>query len=56
MLRTKELTMDADEGSLVLQAYLDKMRQLSLFQSRLDSQVMTPAYGANVGVNRREIV
>jgi hypothetical protein len=56
MLRTKELTMDADEGSLVLQAYLDKMRQLSLWQDRLDSQVFTPAYGANVRVNSREIV
>jgi hypothetical protein len=56
LLRTKELSADADEAAIVMEAYLDKMRQLSLFQSRLDSQVMTPAYGANVRVNQREVV
>ena len=56
LLRTKELSSEAEEAAIVMEAYLDKMRQLSLWQSRLDSQVFTPAYGANVRVNSREIV
>ena len=56
LLRTKELGVETEEAEIVMNAYLDKMRQLSLFQNRLDSQVFTPAYGANVRVNQREIV
>jgi hypothetical protein len=56
LLRTKELSAEAEEAAIVMEAYLDKMRQLSLWQNRLDSQVFTPAYGANVRVNSREIV
>jgi hypothetical protein len=56
LLRTKELGAETEEAEIVMNAYLDKMRQLSLFQQRLDSQVFTPAYGANVKVNSREIV
>ena len=56
LLRTKELGAETEEAEIVMNAYMDKMRQLSLFQQRLDSQVFTPAYGANVRVNSREIV
>ncbi len=56
MLRTKELGAEVEEAESIMNAYLDKMKQLSIFQNRLDSLVFTPAYGANSGVNRREIV
>jgi hypothetical protein len=53
MLRTKELGVETEEAETVFNSYMDKMRQLSLFQNRLDSQVMMPTFGANVAVNRR---
>lgn len=56
MLRTKELGAETEEAETVMNQYLEKMKQLSLFQNRLDSLVFTPSYGANAGVNRREIV
>lgn len=56
MLRTKELGAETEEAESVFNSYMDKMKQLSLFQNRLDSQVFTPAYGGNVRVNQREIV
>ena len=36
--------------------YLQQVKQLSLFQNRLDSLVLTKAYGAKMQVNNREIV
>ena len=56
MLRTKELGAETEEAKTVMNEYLETLKQLSLFQSRLDSLVFTPSYGANAGVNRRTIV
>jgi hypothetical protein len=56
MLRTKELGAETEESKTVMNEYLEKMKQLSLFQNRVDSLIFTPSAGANVGVNRREVV
>ena len=56
MLRTKELGAETEETETIFTAYLEKMRQLSVFQNRLDSLVFTQSFGANAGVNRRELV
>lgn len=56
MLRMKELGAETEETETIFASYLEQMRQLSLFQNRLDSQVLTQSYGANTGVNRRTLV
>lgn len=55
MLRSKELGAETEEAESVMNDYLESMKDLSLFQNRLDSLVFTPSYGANAGVNRRTI-
>ena len=56
MLRAKEGGLEAEEAAVVYQEYLGQMRALSAFQSRLDSLVMSGAYGGQTGVNARKIV
>lgn len=56
MLRSKELGNEASEASSVMESYLAKMQALSRWQNRLDSLVMSGAYGARAQTNRREIV
>lgn len=56
MLRAKEGGAEAEEASVVYQEYLANMKALSSFQSRLDSLVMSGAYGGKVGVNDRKVV
>jgi hypothetical protein len=56
MLRAKELGAEAEESSAVLNEYLQQMKELSMFQGRLDSLVLTNTYGARATVNKREIV
>lgn len=55
-LRTKEGTAEAEEADVVYQQFMDKMRALTAFQSRLDSMVFTTAFGAASRVNFRESV
>jgi hypothetical protein len=56
MLRTKELGLEAEAASTVLNEYMEQMKALSIFQGRIDSLVMTNTYGARAAVNRREVV
>lgn len=56
VLRAKELGEDSEEAAQVMNEYLQQMKQLSLFQNRLDSLVLTAAYGAKAGVQKRELV
>lgn len=56
MLRAKELGAETEEAETVLTSYLDKMKQLSIFQNRLDDLVFTGPYGGNVQPNPRELV
>ena len=55
-LRSKELGGEAEEAAQVMQDFVGQLRALSLYQSRLDAQVWTAAYGAKAGVQKREIV
>ena len=55
-LRSKEGGQEADEAGVVFEEYLAEVKELSLFQSRLDALVYTAAYGAQSGVNPRKIV
>lgn len=56
MLRAKELSAEAEESETIMNAYLDKMKSLSMFQNRLDSLVFTQSSGAKATVNRKEIL
>jgi hypothetical protein len=53
MLRAKEGGAEAEEANVVYEEYLSNMKALSLFQGRLDSLVMTGAYGGRVQTNSR---
>ena len=55
MCRSKELGAEAEEADTVFQEYLDKMKRLSIWQSRLDSLVWTNSSGGRVTVNRKEV-
>lgn len=54
--RAKELGAESEEADTVMNEYMQAVKQLSLFQSRLDSLVMTRNYGAKLQVNNREVV
>jgi hypothetical protein len=54
-LRAKEGGQEADEAGVVFSEYLDEVKSLSLFQSRLDSLVFSAAYGAKSAVNPKTI-
>jgi hypothetical protein len=54
--RAKELGSDAEEASTVMDEYMQAVKQLSLFQSRLDQLILTKAYGAKMQVNVRQVV
>ena len=56
MLRTKELGAETEEAETVMTDYLQKMKDLSTFQGRLDKLVLTTTYGARATVNRRKEV
>lgn len=56
MLRAKEGGAEAEEGSVVYQEYLSRMKALSAFQGRLDSLVLSAAYGGRVQTNPRKEV
>lgn len=56
MLRAKELGAESEEANTVMNEYMGKMKDLSMWQNRLDSLNLTAAYGAKATVQRREIV
>jgi hypothetical protein len=55
-LRAKEGTSEAEEAATVFEAYLAEVKDLSLFQQRIDSLVFSAAYGAKSTVNPRTAV
>ena len=57
-LRSKELGSESEEAAQVMQDYLGQLKALSLYQSRLDSLVLTAAYGAKAGTStqKRDVV
>jgi hypothetical protein len=56
MLRTKEGGTEAEEAEVVYNEYLLQMKQLSAYQNRLDSLVLTEAYGGRLKANPRTVV
>ena len=52
----KEGGAEAEEADTVFQAFMSKMKQLSLFQTRVDSLVYSRAFGGQTRVNPREVV
>ena len=56
MLRMKEAGVDAEEADTVFQSFMGRMKQLSAFQTRIDSLTYSPASGAGIRVNPREVV
>ena len=56
MLRAKELGLESEAASTVLDEYMSQMKALSMFQNRLDQLVLTNTYGGRATVNRREVV
>ena len=52
-LRSKEGGQEAEESEVVYQAFLSRLKALSLFQSRINSLTYTAAYGARQQVNPR---
>lgn len=56
MLRTKEGGAEAEEADVVFQAFMSKMKELSVFQTRVDSLDYSPAFGVASRVNPRMVV
>lgn len=54
-LRCKEGGSESEEAATVFEAYLQEVKDLSIFQSRLDSVVFSAAYGAKSTVNSKTI-
>ncbi len=53
--RMKEGGAEADEASAVFNEYMSAMRQLSLWQARLDSLNLSAVYGGQVQTNSRSV-
>lgn len=56
LCRAKEGGAEAEEASTVYEEYFNNMKALSLWQTRLDSLVLSKAYGGNVETNPRSSV
>jgi hypothetical protein len=54
-LRCKEGTAESEEAAIVFEAYMAELKDLSIFQSRIDSLVFSAAYGAKSTVNPKTI-
>jgi hypothetical protein len=54
-LRAKEGTSEADEAGVVFEEYMNELKDLSLFQNRIDSLTFSAAYGARSQVNSKTI-
>lgn len=55
-LRAKEGGQEAQEAATVFQTYLEEVKQLSMFQQRLDSVVFSASFGAKSTINPRTAV
>jgi hypothetical protein len=55
-LRSKEGGAEAEEGAVVYEDYLGRIKALSAFQGRLDNLVFTGAVGGRTQVNPRTVV
>ena len=55
-LRCKEAGQEQEEAAIVFQEFLSEIKQLSLFQTRIDSLVLSAAFGAKSQVNPRTAV
>ncbi len=55
-LRSKELGVELETAQTILNDFLGQMKQLSMWQSRLDSLVLTATYGAAMPKMKRELV
>lgn len=53
LLRSKEGGADAEEADVTFRDYVDTLKDLSMFQQRIDSLVMSGTYGGKVWVNPR---
>jgi hypothetical protein len=53
LLRTKEGGQDAEEADTTFRDYMETLKDLSLFQARIDSLVFSFAYGSKTLVNPR---
>lgn len=56
LLRSKEGGAEAEEGDAVYKEYMAEIKNLSLFQQRIDSLVASLAWGFRSGVNPRTLV
>jgi hypothetical protein len=56
MLRSKEAGQEAEEAATVFAEYMSEVKNLSLFQTRIDSLVLSAAFGAKSQVNPRTAV
>jgi hypothetical protein len=54
-LRAKEAGQEADEAGIVFEEYMNELKDLSLFQNRIDSLTFSAAYGAKSTVNSKTI-
>ena len=55
-LRCKEGGAETEEADVVYQEYLAELKELSLFQQKIDSLVFSSAFGGKSGVNPRTAV
>jgi hypothetical protein len=55
-LRCKEAGAEAEEAATVFEEYMNEVKDLSLFQQRIDSLVFSAAFGARSQVNPRTVV
>ncbi len=54
-LRAKEAGQEADEAGIVFEEYMNELKDLSLFQNRIDSLTFSAAYGARSQVNPKTV-
>ena len=54
-LRAKEAGAEAEEAGVVFEEYMNELKDLSLFQNRIDSLTFSAAYGARSQVNSKTI-
>ena len=52
-LRSKEMGAESEESATVFETYLQEVKDLSIFQNRLDSVVFSAAYGGRSQVNAK---
>jgi len=56
LLRSKELGNELAEAQIILNQFLEKMRELSVYQNRLDSLVYTQSSGSQAQTSMRTIL